>query len=468
MNKFVRILALLAALSLFAAACGSDDDGGDTAATTTTTTAADSGDSGDDDGGEDATTTAAPDTGGEVATGVGVTDDEIRLGVITDLTGPFAGLTVPITDGLEGYWEWINDNGGVAGRKVVLDVQNAAYDLGAHGQFYDQMSDTGDEGSLMLQMSLGSPMTAATRDDLNADDMLAIPLSWNSSWSTENGKNILEWLTNYCVEAMNGIEYMASQGAENIAVVSRAGDYGEDGAIGAKKAIEDLGLTLAYDGQGLVVPGADPTPVATGIVDSGADMVWMTTGPSDLASVMGKALELGYTGRWAGNGPTYNQVLLGTPLAPALGATYTHFSPHPALDPDQSAGMKEVIDFMQTYRADAQYFSIYIQSYIMGEIARQTLEAAAAAGDLTRAGVVAAAQTLEVDLKGLAANINYGGDPNDFIPRESFVLSIDPDLYDAEATITTGSVGADGLVLIEGNYIGDVAQGFEYAPCFGI
>ena len=109
-----------------------------------------------------------------------------------------------------------------------------------------------------------------------------------------------------------------------------------------------------------------------------------------------------------------------------------------------------------------------LESYIMGEIARQTLEAAAASGDLTRAGVVAAAQTVEVDLKGLAANINYAGNPNDTIPRETFVLAIDPDLYDAEATMTTGSVGADGLVLIEDGYIGDVARGFEYEPCFGI
>lgn len=61
-----RILALVAALSLVAAACGSDDGAGETTAAptdggdTTTTTAA-------DDGGE-TTTTAAPDDGGETTT----------------------------------------------------------------------------------------------------------------------------------------------------------------------------------------------------------------------------------------------------------------------------------------------------------------------------------------------------------------------------------------------------------------
>ena len=54
------------------------------------------------------------------------------------------------------------------------------------------------------------------------------------------------------------------------------------------------------------------------------------------------------------------------------------------------------------------------------------------------------------------------------IPRESFVFEIDETLYDAEATMLTGGVGADGLVTLEEGYIGDVAAGFEYEPCFGI
>ena len=64
--------------------------------------------------------------------------------------------------------------------------------------------------------------------------------------------------------------------------------------------------------------------------------------------------------------------------------------------------------------------------------------------------------------------LRFHGNDNDVIPRESFVFSIDETLYDAEATMLTGEIGADGLVTEEEGYIGDVAAGFEYEPCFGI
>ena len=71
-------------------------------------------------------------------------------------------------------------------------------------------------------------------------------------------------------------------------------------------------------------------------------------------------------------------------------------------------------------------------------------------------------------LPGLAADITYNGNPDDVIPRESFVFSIDTEAYDAEATMASGAVGSDGLVLIDDGYVGDVATSFEYEPCFGI
>ena len=464
MKLMVRLLALLAVLSLVAAACGSDGDG-DTASDGGTTTPADDAPA-DDAPADDAPADDAP---AEMATDVGVTDDEIRLGLITDLTGPFAGLTVPITDGLEGYWEWVNSNGGIAGRDVILDIQDAAYDIDAFGQFYDQMSDDGDEGSVMMQMSLGSPMTASIREDLVDDEFAAIPLSWNSSWSDEASGNIYEFGTNYCVESMNGIEWMAkNKDVTKVAVIGRAGDYGEDGSIGAKMAIEALGLELAYDGQGQVVPGADPTPVATAIAESDAELVWITGGAADLAGMMGRAAELGYTGLWAGNGPSYNQVLLASEaLAGLLGATYTNFSPAPAMDPAQSAGMAEALAIFKETRPDSQYNAAYVIGYIMGEIARQGLETAAANGDMTRQGVVDALAATSVDLQGLTETITYSGNPNDVIPRESYVYSIDPSGYDPEATMGTGVPGNDGVVQID-TFTGDVAAGFEYEPCFGI
>ncbi len=97
-------------------------------------------------------------------------------------------------------------------------------------------------------------------------------LSWYSGWADPAiGANVMELYTSYCFEGMNGVEYLAgANDAETIAIVSFPGEYGQDGAQGAKIAAEALGLEIVYDGEGAVVPGSDQTPVITELVNAAA------------------------------------------------------------------------------------------------------------------------------------------------------------------------------------------------------
>jgi putative cofactor-binding repeat protein len=56
------------------------------------------------------------------ATEIGITDDEIRIAVIADVESPIApGAFVGSVDGVRGWARYVNANGGLAGRKVVVD-----------------------------------------------------------------------------------------------------------------------------------------------------------------------------------------------------------------------------------------------------------------------------------------------------------------------------------------------------------
>ena len=59
-------------------------------------------------------------------------------------------------------------------------------------------------------------------------------------------------------------------------------------------------------------------------------------------------------------------------------------------------------------------------------ITKAILEQAAANGDMTRAGIVAAANEVEVDFHGLAPDQTWAGEPNDFVVRESYIYDVDP------------------------------------------
>ena len=72
-----------------------------------------------------ATTAIAAAQGGDEqpeATEVGITADEIRIAVIADVENPLApGLFEGAKEGVEGWAEYINKKGGLAGRDVVVD-----------------------------------------------------------------------------------------------------------------------------------------------------------------------------------------------------------------------------------------------------------------------------------------------------------------------------------------------------------
>ncbi len=58
---------------------------------------------------------------------IGVTSDSIKIGVISDLTGPTAIAGIGMADAIRGYFNDLNEKGGIHGRKVVVIVEDSKY-----------------------------------------------------------------------------------------------------------------------------------------------------------------------------------------------------------------------------------------------------------------------------------------------------------------------------------------------------
>jgi hypothetical protein len=127
--------AVPAVLALLAAACtraeGETEIGG-SAAAPTGTGSAETAEGGDDAAGRldqggfgDLESVCAEGEPGE-STEVGLTADEIRLGTITDKgSAERPGLTQEMHDTAVAFAAWCNENGGIGGRKVVIDDLDA-------------------------------------------------------------------------------------------------------------------------------------------------------------------------------------------------------------------------------------------------------------------------------------------------------------------------------------------------------
>ncbi|MGH8952322.1 MAG: ABC transporter substrate-binding protein [Acidimicrobiia bacterium] len=462
MRKKPKWLALLLVLGLVLAACG-DGDGGDTTTTAgeeeeapTTTAAPEE---------EETTTTAGEEAGGEIAVdnGVDLEAGTITIGLLSDLSGPFSPLVQVINSGHEIYWDSVNAAGGIEGLNVELAVRDTGYVVDTHVQLYEELKSE----VVAFGHSTGSPHTVAINPQLQADGVLAIPLTWYSGWSDPAiNANLVPHGVPYCIEAMNMIEYLTLQApdATTIAIASSPGDYGEDSNAGAVMAAEALGLEVVYDGTGVVV-ATDPATLAEaagGIAGSGAELVWVTTDPTSFGGIYGQALAAGFSGAlWSGAGPSWNPALVApdSPISEPLANDFYvsgYYAPWAADTPGNQA-VRELVE-----AAGAPPLDYYAEGFIEAKIMEAALRAAYAAGDMTQAGVLAAAKSLEsVTFDGLAPDETYVGEPNDRVQRAQFISRPDP------AGLADGT--STGVTLVESLYTSDLAAGFEFnEACFAI
>jgi len=453
-------LAILLVLGLVLAACG--DSGGDD----TTTTAAETEEPTTTAGGGDETTTTAGEEPMEIATDVGVDLEAqtITIGLLSDLSGPFAPLVTVINAGHEVYWADVNANGGINGLQVALEVRDTGYVVDTHVQLYEELKSQ----VVAFGHSTGSPHTVAINPQLQADGILAIPLTWYSGWSDPAiNANLVPHGAPYCIEAMNMLEYLTLEApdATTIAIASSPGDYGEDSNAGAVLAAEALGLEVVYDGTARINPADEATlaEVAGGIAGSGAELVWVTTTPTAFGSIYGQALATGFEALWSGAGPTWNPALVApdSPIKDALARDFyvsAYYAPWAA----DSVGNQFVRDLVAEYAPDAPPLDYYAEGVIEAKIMHQALLAAYDAGDLTQAGVLAAAKSLEaVTFDGLAPDETYVGEANERLQRAQFISRPDP------AGLADGT--STGVSLVESNYISELAAGYEFnETCFSL
>jgi ABC-type branched-subunit amino acid transport system substrate-binding protein len=429
MNVSRKLLILLFVLGLIAAACGGDDSS--------------------DDGPSDPSELT-------VDVGVDIEAGTIKIGMLSDLTGPFGPLVSAIVAAHEVYWGNVNANGGINGLQVELVVRDTVYDPVNHVQFYEELKDS----VVAFGHSTGTPQTLAINEDLQSDGILAIPLTWYSGWTDPDiNANLLPHGTPYCLEAMSMIEYLQGVAQENgianptLAVASVPGDFGLDAMAGALLAAEALGIEVISDGSGTIIPGQDQLPVSDAIVNSGADMVYVTASPGLFGEVYGGVVAQGFQALWSGAGPSYNPVFLDGAIADAISRDHygsLYLSPWGS----DNAGMQDLMDLLATASPDAPASDYYGEGVVETKIMHEVLLAAYAAGDMTQAGVVKAAKSLEsIEFNGLAPSESYAGDPNDIVQREITVFRPDKALRAA---------GGTGTVTIEETYTGSVAADYTF------
>jgi len=246
--------------------------------------------------------------------GPGVTDKEIRLGTWIPLTGSFAAYGVPYRAGIDAYLNSVNDKGGIHGRKIVLTVEDNAYNpqrtVAAARKLISR-----DE-VLAIVMPFGA-VTASSFDYVLDESKVPMLNGYGSAkdWYNPAKDNLFGAMVLYESQARTVGRWAVKDGHKNLLVMHSALvqfiNVASEVGPGAKSANPDVKVELYPTKFGTT----DFGPIALDVLKKKPDAVALIMAQGEVIAAGKELREQGYKGEFYSYSPTVaNSVLeLGGP-----------------------------------------------------------------------------------------------------------------------------------------------------------
>lgn len=248
--------------------------------------------------------------GGKGQAPAGVTAEEILIGNIQDLSGPLKELGYLLPAGAELYFEHINEEGGIMGRKIKMIVEDHGYNPQKAVSMAKKLIDK--EGVFALYQVFGtSPVEAIAPILEDAEIPLIAPATQSGSLSNPTRPMIFHTDTGYDrqLEAMVKLILDEDKDAE-IGLIYQDDDYGENVLVGVEAAQTEHNITLQKESY---QRGATDFAGQVGnLMKGGATHVIIAGIVKEPIIVMKTAAAVGYKPKFFGLSPTMDhRVALG-------------------------------------------------------------------------------------------------------------------------------------------------------------
>src|SRR5882724_5638201 len=366
-----------------------------------------------------------PDALAQKKYGPGATDTEIKLGQTMPYSGP-ASAYGAIGKAELAYFQMINEQGGVNGRKINLISLDDAY---SPPRAVEQVRKLVEEDQVLaLFQNLGTPSNSAVHKYVNAKKVPHLFIATGATkWGDPaNFPWTIGFQPSYQIEAQIYAKYiLKNKPAGRIAVLYQNDDYGKDYLKGLKDGLGDkAGMIVAEASYEVTDPTVDSQIVT--LKSSGADVMFTIATPKFAAQSICKVSDIGWQPLHIINNvaSSIGAVLTPAGLDKSTGLITALYLKDPldtlwAKDP----GMQRWREFMNKYMPEANQADFnYVYGY--GAAQLMTLVLKACGDDLTRENLMKQATsikdlTLDVTLPG----IKYNTGPNDYFLVEQLQLA---------------------------------------------
>ena len=288
----------------------------------------------------------------------GVTDKEIVIGSMQDLSGPLVAFSKQLKLGMEMRVDEINAAGGINGRKLKLVVEDHGYDP-KKAVLATQKLVQKDKIFAMIGTIGTAPSLASMPILFDKNVPHLFPLT--AAREMYEPVHRLKWsfAATYFDQIRSGVKYLAKQkGSKKVCTLYQDDDFGLEVMRGAEAGLKEIGLQLAE--RTTYKRGAtDFSSQVAKMKDAGCDLVVLGTIIRETIGAIGTARKLGWNVDMLGSSAAYTELIhkLGGPAMNGFYATNTINVPY--LD-DAS---KNVRDWGQRYKErakeDPAVFSVY-------------------------------------------------------------------------------------------------------------
>ena len=356
----------------------------------------------------------------------GVTESEIRIGQTMPYSGPMSGYAV-LGKLTQAYFEKVNAEGGIAGRKLKLISLDDAY---SPPKTVEQTRRLVEQDEVLLVFgTLGTPTNSAIHRYLNSNGVPQLfIMSGATKWA--DPKNFPWTMPGMASYQSEGVVYakhvLAKKPDARIAVLSQNDDLGRDYVAGFKRGLGDKAASMIV--AEAVYETTQPTldsQIAT-LKASGANVLFGAAIGKFGSQMIRRVAEMGWKPDLfvVPTSATSITTILGPAgLANATGLISASYQKN-IYDPQwaDAQDIKEYFAFMKQYMPsadvqDATYTASYVTTTLLVKVLR------ACGDDFSRANIMKQATSLRnAGLPLLLPGVTVTTGPDDYLPFQQLRL----------------------------------------------
>jgi ABC-type branched-subunit amino acid transport system substrate-binding protein len=226
----------------------------------------------------------------------GVTDTEIRIGQYGPQTGP-AALWGAVARGTGCYFDMINAEGGIHGRKITYYLRDDGYMAPRTKAICKELVE--NKEVFAMASGVGTSPGMAVKRYLHKREVPWVgPATGSTHWAYPPTKYLFAVYPLYIDEAAILVNYaVKTMGKKRIAFFYQNDDYGKEGLAGAEYALGKLGMKLVAS-VSVEVLDTDLSSHCMKLKQAEPDCVIMFLLPKQAAIMLGTAAKMGFRPQW--------------------------------------------------------------------------------------------------------------------------------------------------------------------------